>query len=59
MAKRRRDTPDDSVCFIVDLSFCCATETRDSTGQDDTCITLAGITHTDDDPMQASIEVGT
>jgi len=44
---------------MIDLSFCCATEAPDRTGQDDTCIILAGITDTEDEPMRASIEVDT
>ena len=49
--KRRRDIPVDFVCSMIDLSFCCVTKARDSTGQDDTCITLAGITDTEYKPM--------
>jgi hypothetical protein len=39
--------------------FYCDTEARDCAGQDDACITLAGITDTEDEPMPASAEVDT
>ena len=47
------------VCSMIDLSSCRATEERNSTGQDDTCIILAGTTDPEDEPMPASIAVDT
>jgi hypothetical protein len=43
MAKRRRNIPVDFVYSTIGLSLCCAAEAQDSTGQDKSCIILAGI----------------
>jgi hypothetical protein len=59
MAKRRREIPVDFGILHDRSLFCCATEVLDCTGQDDTCIILAGITDTEDWSMPPAIEVDT